>query len=112
MPDFRRRHLLGAALAAAVLPLPLPAAVPLPAPAAARIRRPRAGLVEVELEAQVATVDVDGQPAQLWAYDGILPGPLIEARAGDTIRLRFTNRLPEPTNFHFHGRRATATMSG
>jgi FtsP/CotA-like multicopper oxidase with cupredoxin domain len=103
VPDFRRRDLLAAALAAAVLPVPLPAAVPLLAPAAARVRRPRPGLVEVELEAKVAAVRIGRRPARLWAYDGVVPGPLIEARAGDTVRLRFTNRLPEPTNLHFHG---------
>ena len=30
-------------------------------------------------------------------------GPLIEARAGDTVRLRFKNELPEATNLHYHG---------
>ena len=40
------------------------------------------------------------------------PGPLIEARAGDTIRLRFTNRLPEPTNLHFHGPHVTPEGNG
>jgi FtsP/CotA-like multicopper oxidase with cupredoxin domain len=103
VPDFCRRDLLVAASAAAILPVSLRAAVPLPAPTAARVRRPRRGLVEVDLEAKVATVDVGGWPAQLWAYDGIVPGPLIEARAGETVRLRFTNRLPEATNLHFHG---------
>jgi FtsP/CotA-like multicopper oxidase with cupredoxin domain len=103
VPDFRRRDLLAAALAAAVLPMPSPPAVPLLAPAAARVRRPRPGLVEVDLEAKVATAQFGGRPAQLWAYDGIVPGPLIEASAGDTVRLRFTNGLPESTNLHFHG---------
>ena len=112
MPDFRRRDLLAATLAAAVLPVRLPAAVPLLAPAAARVQRPRPGLVEVDLEAEAATVHVGGRPTQLWAYDGILPGPLIEARAGDTVRLRFTNRLPEPTNLHFHGLHVTPDGHG
>jgi FtsP/CotA-like multicopper oxidase with cupredoxin domain len=112
VPDFRRRDLLAATLAAAVLPVRLPAAVPLLAPAAARVQRPRPGLVEVDLEAKAATVHVGGRPTQLWAYDGILPGPLLEARAGDTVRLRFTNRLPEPTNLHFHGLHVTPDGHG
>jgi FtsP/CotA-like multicopper oxidase with cupredoxin domain len=112
VPDFCRRDLLAAALAAAVLPVPKRAAVPLPAPAAARMQRPRPGLVEVDLEAKVATGQIGDRPARLWAYDGIVPGPLIEARVSETVRLRFTNRLPEPTNLHFHGLHVTPEGHG
>jgi FtsP/CotA-like multicopper oxidase with cupredoxin domain len=27
----------------------------------------------------------------------------VEARPGDHVRIRFRNRLPEPTNLHYHG---------
>ena len=37
------------------------------------------------------------------AYNGQVPGPRLEARPGDTVRIRFTNNLPEPTNIHYHG---------
>ena len=46
---------------------------------------------------------VDGRRAALWTYGGSFPGKLIRVREGETVRLRFTNRLPEVTNLHFHG---------
>lgn len=61
------------------------------------------GLAEVFLEASYSTVNVGGQSAQLFSYNGQIPGPQIEARPGDTVRIRFTNNLPEPTNLHYHG---------
>jgi FtsP/CotA-like multicopper oxidase with cupredoxin domain len=32
---------------------------------------------------------------------------MLEAQAGDTVRLRLTNNLPEPTNLHYHGLHVT-----
>lgn len=37
------------------------------------------------------------------AYNGQVPGPRLEAKPGDTVRIRFTNNLPDPTNIHYHG---------
>ena len=61
------------------------------------------GLLELELEASYRTINIDGQPTTLMAYNGQMPGPRLEARPGDTVRIRFTNNLPEPTNLHYHG---------
>jgi FtsP/CotA-like multicopper oxidase with cupredoxin domain len=41
--------------------------------------------------------------AALYSYDGLVPGPRLELRSGDHVRIRFANHLPEPTNLHFHG---------
>ncbi|HEY5956514.1 MAG TPA: multicopper oxidase domain-containing protein, partial [Polyangiaceae bacterium] len=38
--------------------------------------------------------------------------PRIEARVGDTVRIRFKNSLPEPTTIHWHGLRVPAAMDG
>jgi FtsP/CotA-like multicopper oxidase with cupredoxin domain len=59
--------------------------------------------LEAALEARYDWVPIAGQLAHLFSYNGRIPGPLLEVRPGDTIRLHFTNRLPEPTNLHFHG---------
>jgi FtsP/CotA-like multicopper oxidase with cupredoxin domain len=32
-----------------------------------------------------------------------VPGPRLEIRPGDQVRIRFANPLPEVTNLHFHG---------
>lgn len=71
-------------------------------------------VVEVELEAREADIVlVAGHPAtRMWTYNGQLPGPRIEAHVGDTVRVRFTNSLPEATTIHWHGIRVPAAMDG
>jgi FtsP/CotA-like multicopper oxidase with cupredoxin domain len=44
-----------------------------------------------------------GLDIEAWGYNGITPGPVIEAVAGDRVRVYVTNRLPEPTSIHWHG---------
>ena len=47
-----------------------------------------------------------------WGYNGQIPGPVLEARVGDVLEVRLTNRLPEPTSIHWHGLRLPAAMDG
>jgi bilirubin oxidase len=47
-----------------------------------------------------------------YAFNGQAPGPVIEARAGDTLLVRFTNLLPEPATIRWHGLPAPATTNG
>ena len=65
--------------------------------------RSQNGLLEIALTAELTTVPLAGRKAKLMAYNGQVPGPRIEARPGDAVRIHFTNRLEEPTNLHFHG---------
>ena len=44
-----------------------------------------------------------GLTARVWGYNGLTPGPLLEAVEGDRVRVFVTNRLPEPTTIHWHG---------
>jgi FtsP/CotA-like multicopper oxidase with cupredoxin domain len=44
-----------------------------------------------------------GLDIEAWGYNGSTPGPVIEAVAGDRVRVYVTNRLPEPTSIHWHG---------
>ena len=66
---------------------------------------PREGdLIEVELTAEVVDWEVvDGELVEVWGYNGEYPGPIIEARVGDTLRIHLTNNLPEGTTIHWHG---------
>ncbi|MDP2999078.1 MAG: multicopper oxidase family protein [Bryobacterales bacterium] len=64
---------------------------------------PIGGLVELDLEAKQQWLDVAGGNAYLYAFNGQVPGPIVEARPGDRIRIRFRNGLSEPTNLHYHG---------
>ncbi len=61
------------------------------------------GLVSAELIARPAIVQVGGKSAKLLTYNGSSPGPVLRVREGDTVRLKFTNRLSEMTNLHLHG---------
>jgi FtsP/CotA-like multicopper oxidase with cupredoxin domain len=55
------------------------------------------------LRAAPAEVDVAGQRPRLLTYAGNYPGRLMRVRAGETLALRFENRLDMPSNVHFHG---------
>jgi FtsP/CotA-like multicopper oxidase with cupredoxin domain len=66
-----------------------------------------------------------GAPTQIWKYEGevvlgnpgnleVIPGsflgPTIRIRRGQTIRINFTNNLPELTLMHWHGVRTPEVM--
>ena len=38
-----------------------------------------------------------------WTYNGTVPGPVIRATEGDTLRVRFVNGGSHPHTIHFHG---------
>jgi len=61
------------------------------------------GLLELPLEAREGTAQLGNQEAYLLNYNGQVPGPRLEVKPGDTIRIHFTNKLNKPTNLHFHG---------
>lgn len=71
-------------------PLDLPAPITRTAPAT----------VEVALTAKevVALLD-DGTKAEVWTFDGTVPGPLIRVRQGDDVVLKLTN---DPSNGEPH----------
>jgi len=43
-----------------------------------------------------------GLEIEAWGYSGSTPGPVIEATAGDRVRIYVTNKLPEVTSVHWH----------
>lgn len=74
---------------------------------------PDPDIVEVNLTALVTSHQlVPGAPTELWTYNGIFPGPTIEAKVGDTLIVHFTNNLPDATTIHWHGQELPATMDG
>lgn len=69
--------------------------------------------VVVDLEAREAPWTIaPGKTVTGWSYNGQVPGPTIEARVGDTVVVRLTNALREPTTIHWHGLRLPAPMDG
>ena len=70
-------------------------------------------VVSVDLEARETDWEhAPGRFIRAWGYNGQVPGPVIEARVGDVLEVRLTNRLPEPTTIHWHGLRVPAAMDG
>ena len=84
---------------------------------------PAPDVVEIHLEAVAAEVDYygDGKATRVMAYrdagrpgsPATVPGPHIVANVGDTLVVRFTNRMKErTTTVHWHGLRLPAHMDG
>ncbi len=70
-------------------------------------------VVAVSLRAQKSVHElVPGLRTTLETYSGSLPGPLIRANRGDTVRIHFENELDEPTTIHWHGLRIPNAMDG
>jgi len=66
-----------------------------------------------DLVAAEAELPVAGQEhLRVWAYNGQVPGPTLRVRLGDTVRVNFTNRLPQETTIHWHGVRVPNGMDG
>jgi FtsP/CotA-like multicopper oxidase with cupredoxin domain len=65
--------------------------------------RSQSGLLAVTLQAQQQQVPLANQTATLLAYNGQVPGPYLEAKAGDTVQITFENQLAQTSNLHFHG---------
>ncbi len=77
-----------------------------------RRRRGGAAVHEVDLRAAPFTLDLGGVAASTWAYNQAVPGPELRVRAGDVIRARFSNQLPEPSTVHWHGIALRNDMDG
>ena len=70
------------------------------------------GLLAVDLTAASGPVRVANRTANLLSFNGQSPGPRLEARPGDTVRIRLHNQLDQPTNLHYHGLHITPQDTG
>lgn len=69
--------------------------------------------VEFELTAREADwAYAPGRSVRGFGFNGVVPGPTIEAEVGDTIQVRLANDLSQPTTIHWHGLRIPADMDG
>lgn len=78
------------------------------ADAATRAQRPWGTL----LRARPTRMELGRRQVSTWAYNDGVPGPVIRATAGGTVRARLVNGLPEPTTVHWHGIRLAFPMDG
>jgi FtsP/CotA-like multicopper oxidase with cupredoxin domain len=74
---------------------------------------PAPDVVEYHMDVSVAQHELlEGVPVEVLAYNGEVPGPLLQARVGDTMRMVVTNNLNEATTIHWHGLRIPVEMDG
>ena len=74
---------------------------------------PNGNVIEMEMTASESEVEIfDGYKTKVWSYNGIVPGPEIRIKLGDTLKINFTNNLPQQTTIHFHGVRVPNAMDG
>jgi FtsP/CotA-like multicopper oxidase with cupredoxin domain len=88
-------------------------AAPPPTPAALTNLSSVPNTVEVALTAAPTRLSLQpGTTTNVYAYNGQVPGPTLEAREGDRVIVHFQNNLPEPTTIHWHGIHLPAAMDG
>jgi FtsP/CotA-like multicopper oxidase with cupredoxin domain len=83
--------------------------------AAHEAAQPDAGgaVIPVHLEVRESEWEFQqGHASRGFVLNGTVPGPTLEARVGDVLEIRLTNRMWEPTVLHWHGLRIPAAMDG
>jgi len=75
-----------------------------PAPVDARLPPVEpARLLKVRLEASHTTIDIaPGVRYAAWTFDGMVPGPALHVRQGDTVAFTLVNRTNMPHSMDFH----------
>lgn len=70
-------------------------------------------IVEYNLEASAFRWEIStSKIIEAWGFNKQLPGPELRANVGDTVIVKLTNKLNEPTTIHWHGIRLAAGMDG
>ena len=71
------------------------------------------GVKVFEMTASVIQWEVTpGEFVDAYAYNGMVPGPLLRVTEGDQVRIVLKNELPEPTILHIHGPVLPNSMDG
>ena len=84
--------------------------------------------LDIDLKASADTIQIlPGSPTSVWRFQGQLLkgdraslvnlersylGPIIRARTGQKVRIRFTNQMADQTIVHWHGLHVPADMDG
>src|SRR3954471_3761962 len=99
------RRTVAAGLAASLVPLGRAAAQPVP-PEEDGFRVLAAAPLKMKLHPDAPA------EAELWAFNGAVPGPVLRVRQGEEVRVRLKNRTPSPLSLHWHGVRIANAMDG
>jgi FtsP/CotA-like multicopper oxidase with cupredoxin domain len=60
----------------------------------------------------LALLGSDYPATDVWAFNNMIPGPVLRATQGETMRIRFRNQLNHPSTVHWHGIRLPNAMDG
>lgn len=71
-----------------------------------------AKLVEYKLNVSEKAVSISGKGGRALTLNGSMPGPVLKAKVGDTLRVTVTNHLHEDTSIHWHGVLLPQPMDG
>lgn len=74
-------------------------------------RDPKVVEVYVVAKKQMVTI-ANGIAFEMVTYNGLFPGPLLEAEVGDRVIVHFRNEIGQPTTIHWHGVRVPDSMDG
>jgi spore coat protein A, manganese oxidase len=90
-----------------------PFEVPLPIPPILKPLRKGANADYYEMTQRAAKQEIlPGLKTELWGYEGIFPGPTVEARSGQHVEIRQWNELPVPVATHLHGGKTPPESDG
>lgn len=65
-----------------------------------------------ELVIAKRTLNIAGHSATPTVVNGVLPGPILRFREGETVTIRVTNQLEETSSIHWHGLLVPPDMDG
>lgn len=82
------------------------------AQAEAQRRVAGARVVDFTLTAAPARVNLGDRTVSTWAFNDEVPGPTLQARAGDVVRAKVVNDLPSDLTIHWHGIALRNDMDG
>jgi spore coat protein A len=81
-----------------------PFEVPLPIPPILKPARTGVDTDYYEMTQRVGRQEIlPGLKTEVWGYEGIFPGPTVEARSGRKVEIRQWNELPVLVSTHLHG---------
>ncbi len=90
-----------------------PFRVPLPVPPILEPMHSDGATDHYEVVQKAATMEIiPGEKTEIWGYDGLFPGPTIEARSGRRVVVRQRNELPVPVSTHLHGGKTPPESDG
>ncbi|MBL9153253.1 MAG: multicopper oxidase domain-containing protein [Verrucomicrobiales bacterium] len=67
---------------------------------------------EIEIKSAEQTIKDQGDATKILGYDGQMPGPMLQARVGRPMVIRFINRVEDYMSVHLHGGHGPAHSDG